>query len=286
MTPSATRDDPRYAVPAVDQMLNLVEHLAAGDRPCTLSELSRTLGISLNTAFRILRRLAARGYVETDPVGGGYRLSTRFFTLGMRLYTRFDLRRRARPHLEKLSLETGETAQLYTLQDAHALVMDCIPPPASAFIQVVPGSLMLAHASAFTKAILAFLPEDEVRRRLPKRLVALTPNTLTRPEALRRDLARIRKTGLAYDREEYTLGIYCIGAPLFGVQGEAIAGAGVTGMVSRFRRGDLAGLEEKVLACAERISREIGYEGEAFTRFRAQRAKPAARTPARERRHA
>jgi DNA-binding IclR family transcriptional regulator len=268
MTSKTPRVDPRYAVPAVDQMLDMVEHLADSERSHTLSDLSKTLGITLNTAFRILRRLTARGYAEIDAATGGYRLSTRFFTLGMRLHARFDLRRRARPHLELFSQETSETTQLYILQDDHALVLDCIPPPASAFIHVVPGSPMRAHASAFSKAILAFLPEAEVRRRLPKHLDRLTPNTITDRDALSRDLARIRETGLSYDREEYTIGIYCIGAPLFGADGEVVAGAGVTGLVSRFHPENLAAFEEKTLACAERVSRDIGYVGDRFEAFR------------------
>ncbi|MCU0979875.1 MAG: helix-turn-helix domain-containing protein [Pirellulaceae bacterium] len=90
----------KYAVPAVEQMLDIVEHLAQHDRPCGMTELARTLGISTNGVFRILRCLAQRGYAEADPAGG-CRLGTKFFTLGRWLQARFDLRRRARPQLER-----------------------------------------------------------------------------------------------------------------------------------------------------------------------------------------
>jgi IclR family acetate operon transcriptional repressor len=258
-----------YAVPAVDQMLDIVEHLARNHRGYGITELARALSITTNSAFRILRCLTARGYVETDAAGG-YRLGTKFFTLGMQLAARFDLRRRARPHLERLCEQSGETVQLYALQDDQALVLDCVTPAASSFIQVLPGSRMAIHASAFSKAVLAFLPADELRRRLPRKLAALTPHTVTDKAKLLAELSQARATGLTYDREGYMLGIYCIGAPVFNVNSDPVAGVGLTGLVSVSHSGKQAALERMVLGCAAHISRDIGYEGDRFTGFRAQ----------------
>ncbi|MCX6901051.1 MAG: IclR family transcriptional regulator [Verrucomicrobia bacterium] len=259
----------KYAVPAVEQMLDIVEHLAQNHRGYGITELARKLGISTNGVFRILKCLAERGYVEADPTGG-YRLGTKFFTLGMQLHARFDLRRRARLHLDRLCEQSGETVQLYTLQEDHALVLDCVTPAASSFIQVLPGSRMEIHASAFSKAVLAFLPEDEARRRLPRKLAALTPHTVTDKERLFEEIARIRATGLGYDREGYMLGIFCIGAPVFDVNGEPVAGLGVTGLVSVSHPKKQFVLEQAILACAESISRDIGYEGGRFAEFQSQ----------------
>lgn len=259
----------KYAVPAVEQMLDIVEHLAQNHRSYGITEIARALGITTNSAFRILRCLAERGYAETDEAGA-YRLGTKFFTLGMQLSARFDLRRRARPHLERLCEQSGETVQIYVLQHDHALVLDCVTPPANAFIQVLPGSRMATHASAFSKAVLAFLPEDEARQRLPRKLAALTPHTITDKEKLLKEFAKIRAAGLAYDREEYMLGIYCIGAPVFDVNGVPVAGVGITGLVSVSQPAKQAALEQAVLQCAEAISRDIGYEGDRFMEFRSQ----------------
>ncbi len=267
MTSKKTPAPDKYAVPAVEQMLDIVEHLAQHHRPYGSTELARALGISTNGAFRILRCLAQRGYAEADPAGG-YRLGTKFFTLGLRLQSRFDLRRRARPHLERLCEESGETVQLYGLQEDHALVLDCVTPSASSFIQVLPGSRMAIHANAFSKAALAFLPEAEARRRLPRKLAALTPHTITDKEKFFEELAQIRATGLGYDQEEYMLGIYCIGAPVFDVNGVPMAGMGITGLVSVSHPEKQSTLEQAVLKCAEAISRDIGYEGGRFGEFR------------------
>lgn len=256
------------AVPAVARALDVIEFLADRPRPFGINELARELEIPVNSVFRILKCLEARGYVETESPLGGYQLSTRFFTLGMRLYTRFDLRRRARPHLETLCRQTGETVQIYVFEAGSAMVLDCVTPEAPWFLQFVPGTRMeLLYAAANSKAILAFLEEEAVRRLLPEAMKASTPNTITDRERFMAELAAIRRTGLAYDREEYVVGVYCIGAPIFGVHGDVVAGAGVTGLVSRFRQEDLPRIEQHVLECCRRISTAIGNDGRRYAEW-------------------
>ncbi|MBW2690945.1 MAG: helix-turn-helix domain-containing protein, partial [Deltaproteobacteria bacterium] len=101
-----------YSVPAVDGMLDIVEFLAQHQSHCGITELSRELGLSNNLVFRIMRCLEERRYAERDVSTGAYRLSSGFFTLGMKLYSRFELRRISRKHLEVLSDSLGETTQL------------------------------------------------------------------------------------------------------------------------------------------------------------------------------
>lgn len=257
----------RYAVPAVDGMLDIVEFLAGQPRPWGINELARELGITTNMAFRILRRLAERGYVEAAGEGG-YQLGTRFFSLGMRLHARFELRTRARPHLERLAGATGETCQLHVLNDRGMLVVDVVNPRADFFLQVVPGAHLNCHANAFGKAVLAFLPPAEARRYLAGKLERLTDRTLTSAAAVVRQFDASRATGLAYDREEYVRGVHCVGAPVFDASGAVVAGLGTTGLaVARADAGAKA-CERAVLDCAAAVSAAIGYTGDRFEAWR------------------
>jgi IclR family acetate operon transcriptional repressor len=82
------------------------------------------------------------------------------------------------------------------------------------------------------------------------------------------ELKTARKTGLTRDREERVVGVYCIGAPVFDVTGSAVAGLGITGLVSRFHAEARSRFDSLVLTCAEDVSRDIGYQGQAFAAFR------------------
>jgi DNA-binding IclR family transcriptional regulator len=254
----------QYSAPAVDRALDILEFMATHPRPYGATELARCLKIPINSVFRILKRLTEREYTVQDPNSDGYQLSTRVFSLGMSLYTRFELRQRARPHLEWLCRETEETCQIQVPHGEKVLVLDTVSPEVEFYLRVVPGSLVYYHPNAYGKAILAFQMEEEVKQILPPRLPGLTPNTIVLRTDLIRQLEEVRRTGLAYDREEYTAGIFCIGSPVFDVQGKIVAGLGVTGLVSTFDKSRQSSFEGLVLECAYRVSKDIGYSGDFY----------------------
>ncbi len=261
---TSKKEQREYSAPAVDRTLDIFEFMARNPRPYGATELSRALNVPLNSIFRILKRLTEREYTVQDPASGGYQLSTRVFTLGMSLYTRYELRQRARPHLEWLCRETEETCQIQVARGEKLLVLDTISPEVEFYLRVVPGSLVYYHPSAFGKAILAFEDEDRVKEMLPPRLPVLTPKTIQLRAEFIESLAATRATGLAYDDEEYTTGILCIGAPVFDVTGKVVAGIGITGLIGTYGNGKKPIFERLVLECAMRLSKDIGYPGDFF----------------------
>ncbi len=256
-----------YSVPAVDRMLDIIEFLSSNRKPCGITELSKALKINTNSIFRIMKRLAERGYVELDASSGKYQLSTKFFTIGMSLYTRFELRQSARKHLEWLSRETGETTQIHVPDGEQMLVMDTVVPHASYFLQVIPGSRVYYHSNAFGKAVLAFMEEKDVRAILPKNLPFLTKNTITDINVLISQLKNVRKTGIAFDVEEYNYGVFCIGSPVLDIEGKAVAGLGITGLTGRYHSADSKKIINAVLETARRVSAETGYDGDYFSKL-------------------
>ena len=254
----------QYAAPAVDRTLDIVEFLSDNQGSFGINELARRLAIPVNGAYRVLKRLEERGYVECDPSTQGFRLSSKLFTLGMKLHSSFDLRKVSRPYLEALADEAGETVQIHIPKGGMMLVLDCVFPRKPYYLHVEPGSLLLWHADAFGKAVFAFTPEGSDERLRKLELKLLTDRTLTDWRLLRDELEEVRVTGFAYDREEYTRGICCVGSPVFGASGEVLAGIGVTGLASRPWEGGERKLKASILNCASAISCAIGYDGDFF----------------------
>lgn len=250
---------PVYTAPAVDKALDILEFLAERPRTFGINELARELSIPVNTVFRILRRLAERGYVELDAVTNGYRLSTRVFSLGMRLHARFELHRRGRRHLEALCEQTGETCQIQALDRDAMLVVDCANPPADYYLQIPLGSRKYFHCNAFGKAVLAFLPRAEALALLPSPLFRLTPKTMTNRTSFAAELDTVARTGIAYDHEEYVTGIVCVVAPVFDATGRPVAGVGVTGFSSRMTGVAATMFDDRVKAAAAALSRDLGF---------------------------
>jgi len=264
MSPGESKSVRKYGSPAVNRALDILEFMSTHPHPYGATELSRCLNIPKNTVFRILRSLVEREYAVQDPVTSEYLLSTRVFTLGMSLYTRFELRQRARPHLEWLCRETEQTCQIQIAQGDRVLVLDTVSPQVQFYFRVVPGGLLFYHPNAFGKVLLAFMSEEDIKQIIPPKMQGLTPNTIILRSELIKQLKQTRRTGLAYDNEEYTSGIFCIGAPVLDAEGKISAGLGITGLVSWFDRTRTAVFEQDVLECARRVSKDIGYTGSFF----------------------
>ena len=95
-----TRTDPpnpatAYTVKSLVKALNILEVLADEEPPYTLTQLSRRLHLHVSTVHRLLVNLVRHGFVEEDPVSGGYQLSYRVLRMGLRVLDRLDFRRAA-----------------------------------------------------------------------------------------------------------------------------------------------------------------------------------------------
>ncbi len=146
---------------------------------------------------------------------------------------RLNLRDLARPHLEELVHEVGETATLSIPGEADAITVDFVPT--DRYLQGVTrlGRPSVGHASSAGKVMLAF--GDVVTPR--SRLTAFTPRTITDPTALAAEIARVRERGYAEAIEEREVGLSAIAAPVWGADGELAAIVALQGPTSRFEPG-------------------------------------------------
>ena len=163
-------------VAAVERALTVLDALAEGEELGT-NELARRTRINASTVSRLLATLAARGLVEHVPETGRYRLGLRLLQLGNAVLARLDLRRVARPQLEALVAETGETATLSAPGERDAITVDFVQSEASVQSVARVGRPSIAHATATGKVLLAFGAVE-----LPKPpLEVFTRRTITDP---------------------------------------------------------------------------------------------------------
>lgn len=170
-----------------------------------------------------------------------------------------DLRRSARPHLERLAAETGETVHLSILSDDKALCIDKLDTSRSMRMASFVGFLDPLHCSGVGKALLAF-QDEPVRQQLMTRMQfeAHTPHTITDPERLAAQVAEIRIRGYAIDDEEIEQGLRCVAAPIRDHSGAVTAAVSISGPTTRVTDANLADLVKAVQGCARAISRDLG----------------------------
>ena len=252
----------KYSAPAVEKMLAVIELLAVSDSGYSINELARLTKSPVNSVYRICTVMHERGYLVSDPGSGHLVLGSKFYFIGKAAERRMTLNNAARPILERLTRETGESTQLITMRGDRAVIQAQIETDNPIRIHAETCSLIFPHCSAAGKSILAFMDPSELERVLPASPEKLTPKTISDRTALEAELAGIRREHIAFDREEYMPGLRCIGAPVFSGEGKCIAGIDVMFPLYRISEADEARFVPLVRKAAEDISRGMGYKGE------------------------
>jgi len=222
--------------------------------PWTPQELAETLGAGLPELTPMLDALERHGLIDTErgSVAPGP-AALRFARSGV---GDANLVQQAHPSLRRLAEETGETANLIVplalgnesvaqIDGSHLLgVMNWIGRP------------LAQHCTAAGKVFLAFgvaaLPVGELER--------LTPETITDPERLRRELEAVREDGYATIVDELETGLSAAAAPIRDRGGTVVAALSASGASLRLPRPRLALVGRVAREQAEKISARLGYE--------------------------
>lgn len=246
---------------SVERALTILEAVGQRDGGMTNSEISRRLEIPKSSASYILRVLERRGYLHRDAETGKYRLGLAVLNLSRAVDEGLDLRETAAPVLRQLADRHRLAAHLGVLDQGEAVYMEKADVPGLIKMDTYPGRRTDAHSTSIGKAIVAYLPEEEVEEIARKRgLARRTPRTITSLAKLKRDLALVRSRGYALDDEENNLGVRCVAAPVFDASGRVVASINVTGTIAQVDADAVPRLAEVVKEAALRISRKLGYK--------------------------
>jgi DNA-binding IclR family transcriptional regulator len=250
----------KYSVPALEKAIAIIELLNESDQGLTVTEIHTQLGLPKATVFMILSVLEEHNIAKKNTYGQ-YSLGPRIYTLGMSYMTKLDLRKISRPHMEKLSKETGFTSHLGIMVDDYLLFVDKVEIQSFIKFNTFPGMRTALHVTSMGKAILAFHKDEEINELVERlELGRYTPNTITDKEKFKQALKRIRETGYAIEDEEGEVGVRCIGAPIFNIDGKVIAAVSVTALKPDLQVDSFQEVGNKVMEAARNISSEMGYQ--------------------------
>jgi IclR family transcriptional regulator, acetate operon repressor len=251
--PASGKDDrrpDRAAGPKVlEKALRMLDLFTAEAPSWTVTEVARELELPTATAHRILRALEARGYLMRSHTGYGLGLAA--VDLGHRARASIDLRRQLRTVLRELAQNTRETA-LLTVRDERSegsLCIDRIETTQSLRLSIEIGRVTPIHAGASAKAMLAFLDDATITEVLDQPLERLGPGTITDPQHLRSELARIRKRGWATSYEENNEGAWGMAAPVL-IGERVIASLGFAAPTARYSKATEQRMAKLVLSAA------------------------------------
>ncbi|WP_091505848.1 IclR family transcriptional regulator [Amycolatopsis sacchari] len=230
----------------------------------SVAELTETLGLPRPTVHRLLDLLAKEDMVEPDPVTRRWGPTAECQRLGALLAARQDLVKLARPVLAEVVERSQEACLLGVYLPRRRQMIYAAehssPNPLSYRIEL--NTPVPVNWGASGRAILAFLPEDEIEAIIAERVPAPgSGEKAPSPAVLRRELECIRQQGYAFSRGQKIPGSRGIGAPILGADGTAVGSLTLTIPEMRFREEAKEQLAEMVMQGAAKLSATLGYRG-------------------------
>jgi IclR family acetate operon transcriptional repressor len=220
-------------IAGVERAVAVLVALAEGPGHLGTNELARRTGINASTVSRLLATLARDEVVQRVPATGRYRLGLRLVQLGNAALAGVELREIARPHLLALMEATGETATLSVPAGNTAVTVDFVQSPSTVRSVAEIGRPSVPHATASGKVYLAHT-DAHAGSVIATPLPALTPRTITDPDVLAREVARVREQGWAQARGEREADLHAVAVPVPDARGQLVAILAVQGPAGRF----------------------------------------------------
>lgn len=239
----------------VGKALEVLEQVAGFDRPVRFGEVLEASNHPKATLYRLLQTLVNQGMLRYDDASQTYAPGLRLVRLAHTAWRQSSLAPVARPFLDDLSRQVGETIHLAQLDEGQVLYVDKRNAVRPIEMFSAAGKVGPGYCTGVGKAMIAHLAEPDRETAIARQsFYRHTPATLTDAATFRAELDAIREAGIAYDREEHEPGIICIAAPILSGAGRVIGALSITNSTQRNSLEGLAAFRPALLKTAEEIS--------------------------------
>lgn len=206
----------------VERMTLILDAFPCRTARLTLEDVARITHLPRSTAHRILDQLLKLQWLEHSAAG--YSLGQRALQLGGATDDTSELRAAAATHLHSLMIRTGLTVHLAVLDEGRVRYLDKIGARIATAVPSRVGGTAPAYCTALGRAMLAYLPAEDVDERVGADMRAMTGRTVAQVEALHHELTRVRaRHGLAFERGECFDEVACVAACIRGPEGPVAA---------------------------------------------------------------
>ena len=227
----------------------------------TLRDIREKAGLPKATGFRLVKTLENLKYLAYDPKSGTYHLGSAMLKAAYVTLSHAGLVRVAEPYVQALAEATTETADLSVWTDQGSMIVHTVYTPRPFRPYTPPGMVMAGLTNVHSKVFVAFGPESGWAKAIADNITPRTKYSITDPDRLIEELAKIRCEGVAFGLEEHNLGMCAVGAPVFDSTGEVRAGLAIVAPTERFGPAERLKHAAAVADVAASLSRELGYKG-------------------------
>ncbi|MCB2190574.1 MAG: IclR family transcriptional regulator [Deltaproteobacteria bacterium] len=240
--------------------LNLLILLSRQEAAASLDELTKLSGLSKTVCFRLLATLKELNFVEQDAQTKRYRLGAQNISIGASALNSLSLRNVAMPFMEQLRSLSDETVNMAVLEGTDIVFVARLEASHIINTRHRIGERLPAHCTCQGKAIMAFSPPETLERLLDQiKFRAATVHTITTPQAIKKELALIRRRGIALNAQELEKGLCAVAAPILDYTGYAVASLNIAFPLLRHSQQEAThDFAPAVAKACQEISRMLG----------------------------
>lgn len=244
--------------------ITIVTSFSPNDMELSLTDLSRKTGVPMTTVHRIVTTLTQGRLLERTMHGDKYRIGPEFYILGSLYLRGTDILSAAEPVTQTLNDLTGEAVAVSILNQDNVILIAKEESKHGFRVATHTGSILVVYASAMGKAFLSELTEADIDSILPsEELKPITKNTITIKSELKRELEKIKETGLSFDIEGNYEGLIGIASVVRDATGRAVAAMSIGLPTFRAEQSARDRVSTLVKMGAQLISYRLGYRDKA-----------------------
>lgn len=243
------------------RVIDIIRLLAKSDKPLTQLEISKSLDIPKSSTFDLVYTLLQKNIIEYDnPEFKTFRLSIDVFEIGSSVITKNNLMNIAQENMKILSKETRKTIFLATEVNNEVMYIHRVEDIPSIVNSVNLGTHLPMYCTALGKAILSTYDKEQLNAYWHSniKLTKYTDRTIDSYEKLIDDLIKTKQRGYSFEDRELQPESACVGAPILGYSGNAIAAISISFIKSRINDSDIEALGKMVRDTARIISHKMG----------------------------
>ncbi len=253
-------------VRSTNRAFEILEIVGANKKGLKHGEIAQALNIPKSSLSKLLTSLVAKDYLTIDAISRTYAIGPQVLILANSYLAGLDIVQIAQPIIQEAVMETGESAALMIKRGQECLIVCKENSPHIVIARLSIGARIPLYATAGGKAILAFLPAEEVDQYISSvELAPLTPTTITNPEDLRRELKIIRARGLARSNGEQFEDLVAIAAPVFGWESRVVASISMAYPRIRYNAKNERAIEDICRKSSAEISRKLGLSWDSLS---------------------
>jgi IclR family acetate operon transcriptional repressor len=231
----------------------------ADHREWTIDAMAEHTGLQRMTVYRMVRTLESVAFLGRDATTNRYHLGPANLASNYLTQEYSELVDIARPYIEKLVEETGESVSLAVEMDGMAICVDILDTSRPFRRGMAPGRIIGDTSSANGKIFAAFKNDADRAEVIASPHPKLTPNTITDPDTLAEALQKVASEDVAFDLGERNIGACAVGSPVRGQSGAVIAAISVVVPAGRFGPQERERCTAAVKRTAATLSAYLGW---------------------------